>query len=138
LPPFSHSFISFYLQLYTVPSSPPESPQCDVLGSTSIYITWSPPDIDGQNGKIKGYKVFYISVDELYGKSFNNAPIHPFFLSHLTVWLQLLLRVSGHRIVWLANYFSGSGIGFSMKMEVGYWGISAQLCNAINPLTCTT
>ncbi|XP_022215405.2 Down syndrome cell adhesion molecule-like protein Dscam2 isoform X3 [Drosophila obscura] len=49
-----------------VPSSPPESPQCDVLGSTSIYITWSPPDIDGQNGKIKGYKVFYISIDELY------------------------------------------------------------------------
>ncbi|XP_036340383.1 Down syndrome cell adhesion molecule-like protein Dscam2, partial [Rhagoletis pomonella] len=49
-----------------VPSSPPESPQCDVLGSTSIYITWSPPDVDGQNGKIKGYKVFYISVNELY------------------------------------------------------------------------
>jgi len=57
-----------YNLLFAVPSSPPESPQCDVLGSTSIYITWSPPDIDGQNGKIKGYKVFYISVDELYGK----------------------------------------------------------------------
>uniref|UniRef100_A0A1A9UKS5 Fibronectin type-III domain-containing protein n=1 Tax=Glossina austeni TaxID=7395 RepID=A0A1A9UKS5_GLOAU len=52
--------------LEDVPSSPPESPQCDVLSSTSIYITWSPPDIDGQNGKIKGYKVFYITIDELY------------------------------------------------------------------------
>lgn len=60
--------------LSAVPSSPPESPQCDVLGSTSIYITWSPPDIDGQNGKIKGYKVFYISVDELYGKSVIPSP----------------------------------------------------------------
>ncbi|CAD7083563.1 unnamed protein product [Hermetia illucens] len=52
--------------LEDVPSSPPESPQCDVLSSTSIYITWSPPDIDGQNGKIKGYKIYYISVDDLY------------------------------------------------------------------------
>ncbi|XP_055380718.1 cell adhesion molecule Dscam2 isoform X2 [Condylostylus longicornis] len=54
--------------LEDVPSSPPESPQCDVLGSTSIYITWSPPEYDGQNGKIRGYKVFYISVDDLFEK----------------------------------------------------------------------
>jgi len=71
-----------YNLLFAVPSSPPESPQCDVLGSTSIYITWSPPDIDGQNGKIKGYKVFYISVDELYGKSIMPLPT-PQILSHL-------------------------------------------------------
>ncbi|XP_058987901.1 cell adhesion molecule Dscam2 [Musca domestica] len=54
--------------LEDVPSSPPESPQCDVLSSTSIYVTWSPPDIDGQNGKIKGYKIFYISSEDLYEK----------------------------------------------------------------------
>lgn len=54
-----------------VPSSSPESPKCDVLSSTSIYITWSPPPVDGQNGKIKGYKVSYISVDDLYGNFFN-------------------------------------------------------------------
>lgn len=51
-----------------MPSSPPENPKCDVLSSTSIYITWSPPPIDSQNGKIKGYKVFYISTDDLYEK----------------------------------------------------------------------
>lgn len=71
--------LSISFSLSAVPSSPPESPQCDVLGSTSIYITWSPPDIDGQNGKIKGYKVFYISVDELYGKSAVPSPSLPSF-----------------------------------------------------------
>lgn len=69
---FIHTFaVNIYLHFFffvLVPSSPPESPQCDVLGSTSIYITWSPPDVDGQNGKIKGYKIFYISTEDLYGK----------------------------------------------------------------------
>lgn len=53
----------------TVPSSPPEIPKCDVLGSTSIYVTWSPPNIDGQNGKIRGYKVSYIAVEDIYEQS---------------------------------------------------------------------
>lgn len=63
-----------------MPSSSPESPQCDVLGSTSIYITWSPPDVDGQNGKIKGYKVFYISVNELYGNYFETEVIRSIYM----------------------------------------------------------
>lgn len=54
--------------IFTVPSSPPESPKCDVLSSTSIYVTWSPPPIDSQNGKVKGYKVTYIATDELHEK----------------------------------------------------------------------
>lgn len=54
--------------LEDVPSVPPETPKCDVLSSTSIYITWSPPHIDGQNGKIRGYKISYISVEDLYGE----------------------------------------------------------------------
>lgn len=51
-----------------MPSSPPESPKCDVLSSTSIYVTWSPPSIESQNGKLKGYKVTYIAADELHEK----------------------------------------------------------------------
>lgn len=51
-----------------VPTLPPENPKCDVLGSTSIYVTWSPPNKDGQNGKIRGYKVSYISVEEYHEK----------------------------------------------------------------------
>ncbi|XP_061500110.1 cell adhesion molecule Dscam2 isoform X1 [Anopheles gambiae] len=54
--------------LEDVPSSAPDSPKCDVLSSTSIYITWSPPPVDGQNGKIRGYKVSYIEMDDLYEK----------------------------------------------------------------------
>lgn len=54
--------------LEDVPSQPPESPKCDVLSSTSIYITWSPPPAEAQNGIIKGYKVAYISSDDLFGK----------------------------------------------------------------------
>lgn len=49
-----------------MPSSPPESPKCDVLSSTSIYITWSPPPVESQNGKIRGYKVSYIAADDMY------------------------------------------------------------------------
>lgn len=50
----------------TVPSSPPENPKCDVLSSSSIYVTWSPPNKDGQNGKIRGYKVSYISDEDYH------------------------------------------------------------------------
>ncbi|XP_031619714.1 Down syndrome cell adhesion molecule-like protein Dscam2 isoform X2 [Contarinia nasturtii] len=54
--------------LEDVPSSSPESPKCNVLSSTSIYITWSPPAVDSQNGKVRGYKVFYIATDDIYDK----------------------------------------------------------------------
>lgn len=54
--------------LEDVPSSPPENPKCNVLGSTSIYVTWSPPSPDGQNGKIRGYKVLYISTEDYHEK----------------------------------------------------------------------
>lgn len=60
--------IVFLGEIVSVPSSPPESPKCDVLSSTSIYVTWSPPPIDSQNGKVKGYKVSYIASAELYEK----------------------------------------------------------------------
>lgn len=63
--PRSHEHINIFLYI-SVPSSPPESPKCDVLSSTSIYITWSPPPPEGQNGKIKGYKVAYIAAEDLF------------------------------------------------------------------------
>lgn len=67
--------------LEDVPSMAPETPKCDVLSSTSIYITWSPPHIDGQNGKIRGYKVSYISYEDLYGKfSYHSLPYCNFSL----------------------------------------------------------
>lgn len=67
---YSSLFSIKHKRLYwiSVPSNPPESPKCDVLSSTSIYITWSPPPVDSQNGKIRGYKVFYIATDDIYEK----------------------------------------------------------------------
>lgn len=56
-----HTFIK-------VPSSAPENPKCDVLGSTSIYVTWSPPNKERQNGKIRGYKISFISDEDFYDK----------------------------------------------------------------------
>lgn len=64
-------YVNLLKMLLLVPSSPPESPKCDVLSSTSIYITWSPPPSDSQNGKVRGYKVFYIATDEIYDKEMN-------------------------------------------------------------------
>lgn len=55
--------------LFAVPSMPPENPKCDVLGSTSIYVTWSPPHKDGQNGKIRGYKVAYTAAEDFHEKA---------------------------------------------------------------------
>lgn len=67
-PLISLLFFMFHRIIFAVPSSPPESPKCDVLSSTSIYITWSPPPIDSQNGKVRGYKVFYIATNDIYEK----------------------------------------------------------------------
>lgn len=60
--------ILFLYFIALVPSTPPENPKCNVLSSTSIYITWSPPPADSQNGKIRGYKVVYIASDDIYDK----------------------------------------------------------------------
>ena len=62
-----NSIVKFFI--LPVPSSPPENPKCDVLSSTSIYVTWSPPNKEGQNGKIRGYKVFYTPLEDYHEKS---------------------------------------------------------------------
>ncbi|XP_070509703.1 cell adhesion molecule Dscam1 isoform X3 [Chironomus tepperi] len=51
-----------------VPSSAPENPKCDVLSSTSIYVTWSPPHVESQNGKIRGYKIIFVPSEDYYDK----------------------------------------------------------------------
>lgn len=58
--------INFHFLLFAVPSSAPEIPKCNVLSSTSIYVTWSPVPKEGQNGKILGYKIFYAANDRFH------------------------------------------------------------------------
>jgi Fibronectin type III domain len=55
--------------LRLVPSAAPENPTCNVLSSTSIYVTWSPPPPEHQNGKIRGYKVAFTPTDEYYDRN---------------------------------------------------------------------
>jgi hypothetical protein len=57
-----------FIACHTVPSSAPENPKCDVLSSSSIYVTWSPPLTENQNGKIRGYKVSFVPFDEYHDK----------------------------------------------------------------------
>lgn len=92
---------SFHLLFPVVPSKAPESPSCDVLSSTSIYVNWSPPPINSQNGKIRGYKVHYIAVDDLYEKDVHIAKSSNQYLTvenlkkytNYTVWVLAYTRV---------------------------------------------
>lgn len=43
------------------------------MSSTSIYVTWSPPAVENQNGKIKGYKVFFVPTNEYYDREPSSA-----------------------------------------------------------------
>lgn len=52
---------------FPAPSGPPTNVTVDALSSSSIFITWSPPDQAEQNGIIKHY---IVNVTELqYGDS---------------------------------------------------------------------
>ena len=44
---------------FSVPSGPPEKLHCVALTSTTIQVSWHPPEQHLQNGVISGYKVVY-------------------------------------------------------------------------------
>lgn len=43
--------------LYSAPSSSPQNISIIALGPTSLFISWSPPSLDTQNGIITEYRV---------------------------------------------------------------------------------
>ena len=43
----------------SVPDGPPEKVHCVALTSTTIQVSWHPPEIHLRNGIVKGYKVLY-------------------------------------------------------------------------------
>ncbi|GFU44261.1 down syndrome cell adhesion molecule-like protein Dscam2 [Trichonephila clavipes] len=47
-----------------VPSVPPQQPDCMALTSQTIKVTWQTPPSSAIHGVLKGYKVFYRSVDD--------------------------------------------------------------------------
>lgn len=54
--------------LEDAPSVPPENVQCSVLSAQSLHISWEPPQLEGRNGIIEGYKVTYHSIGEWFGE----------------------------------------------------------------------
>lgn len=107
--------IHFSVNIYThsisicilVPSSPPESPKCDVLSSTSIYITWSPPPADSQNGKVRGYKVFYVATDDMYEK---NTEMHVVKSNNQYLTVENLKKYTNYSVWVLAYTKVGDGV----------------------------
>ncbi|XP_067330526.1 receptor-type tyrosine-protein phosphatase S-like [Channa argus] len=44
------------------PSAAPEGVSCESASSTSLRVSWSPPPVEGQNGKLAGYELRYQRV----------------------------------------------------------------------------
>ena len=59
----SSNFAGFFI---SVPSGPPEKLHCVALTSTTIQVSWHPPEQHLQNGVISGYKVVYAPHPGLY------------------------------------------------------------------------
>ena len=51
--------MSFIVCTCTVPSSPPEKVRVIVVNSTTLTVSFSPPPIIDQNGKLTGYVIRY-------------------------------------------------------------------------------
>ena len=45
--------------IFPAPDGPPEKVHCVALTSTTIQVSWHPPQPHVRNGLIKGYKVLY-------------------------------------------------------------------------------
>ena len=47
---------------FKVPSSPPTSVASSVLSSSTVQLSWNPPDPTGQNGRITSYTVIVSNI----------------------------------------------------------------------------
>ncbi|XP_024082904.1 Down syndrome cell adhesion molecule-like protein Dscam2 isoform X2 [Cimex lectularius] len=50
--------------LEDVPSAPPTNIQCSSQNSQSILVSWKPPPLGSQNGRIQGYRIYYENMAE--------------------------------------------------------------------------
>ncbi|XP_030015774.1 receptor-type tyrosine-protein phosphatase S isoform X4 [Sphaeramia orbicularis] len=49
------------------PSAAPEGVSCESASSTSLRVSWKPPPMEGQNGKLAGYELSYQRVSGAQG-----------------------------------------------------------------------
>ncbi|XP_055627632.1 cell adhesion molecule Dscam2 isoform X6 [Toxorhynchites rutilus septentrionalis] len=90
-----------------VPSKPPEDIRCAALTSTSIQVSWQPPQAHHTNGLLQGYKVFYESASE---ESISNGDMETRKTTALTILLSSLRKFSNYSVQVLAYTRMGDGV----------------------------
>ena len=85
---------SFIICFFPVPSGAPRQPSARVVNSSAIVVRWSPPLQKDQAGRLEGYVVYYLKVDDL-GNQLNPRP--NLQIDHTArgdlVWLFMLLYI---------------------------------------------
>ena len=54
--------LKFVIHFFIVSKGAPRAVRAQPLNDTTIAITWLPPDSKLQNGRISGYKIFYVET----------------------------------------------------------------------------
>lgn len=65
---FISACVRFVFFSRPVPTAPPQDVRGRARDSTSIELTWKPPPMAQQNGRIIEYKVFYVDANILRGR----------------------------------------------------------------------
>ncbi|XP_052861472.1 cell adhesion molecule Dscam2 isoform X2 [Anopheles cruzii] len=90
-----------------VPSKPPEDIRCMAQSSTSIQVSWQPPQAHHTNGLLQGYKVFYECATE---DAISTGEMETRKTTSLTVHLSNLRKFSNYSIQVLAYTRMGDGV----------------------------
>lgn len=79
--------LTCFLLLSSVPTGPPVGVIATPVNSTSVFISWDPPQLEFQNGVITGYSIILttVMVDSRSASFFSSntgnitiRPLHPF------------------------------------------------------------
>ena len=107
---------SFIICFFPVPSGAPRQPSARVVNSSAIVVRWSPPLQKDQDGRLEGYVVNYLKVDDLGNQLYPRPDLQ---IDHTArgdlVWLLMLLYIV--RTVRLLIYYelNCERVGFFFK-----------------------
>ena len=83
-----------------MPDVPPENIVAVVKSSTSLSISWSPPPLDKQNGKIISYKIRYRPlIMDLPKEIIVDGAFLSYDLNNLEINTQYIMQVSAVTII---------------------------------------
>ena len=85
---------SFIMCFFPVPSGAPRQPSARVVNSSAIVVRWSPPLQKDQAGRLEGYVVYYLKVDDLGNQLYPRPDLQ---IAHTArgdlVWLLMLFYI---------------------------------------------